>query len=74
MATQKKSKIVWPARLVARRVVWYAPMNIAKIGSSFQQFWDYQPGMALLFVLGVGLFFYIVVDTWRLKHSHRRTH
>jgi len=49
-------------------------MNIAKIGSSFQQFWDYEPGMALLFVLGVGLFFYIVVDTWRAKHSHRRIH
>jgi hypothetical protein len=49
-------------------------MSTAEIGSSFQLFWDNQPGMVLLFVLGVGLFFYIVVDTWRLKHSHRRTH
>jgi hypothetical protein len=49
-------------------------MSIAQIGSSFELLWDYQPGMALLFVLGVGLFLFIVVDAWRLKHSHRRTH
>lgn len=49
-------------------------MSTVEIGSSFQAFWDNQPGMALLFVLGVGLFFYIVVDTWRLKHSRRRFH
>jgi len=49
-------------------------MSTTEIGSNFQLFWDNQPGMVLLFVLAVGLFFYIVVDTWRLKHSHRRLH
>jgi len=48
------------------------PMSIAEIGSSFQQIWDSQPGMVLLLGLACGLFLYIVVDTWRFKHSHRR--
>ncbi|MEK7706990.1 MAG: hypothetical protein AAB380_03230 [Verrucomicrobiota bacterium] len=47
-------------------------MSIADIGISIRQIWDSQPGMVLLFVLAVGLFFYIVVDTWRFKHCHRR--
>jgi len=48
------------------------PMSIAGIASSFQQIWDSQPGTVLLFALAFGLFLFIVVDTWRFKHGHRR--
>jgi hypothetical protein len=49
-------------------------MSSADIGSGLQQIWDYQPGSVLLLGLAFALFFFIVVDAWRLKHSHRRSH
>jgi hypothetical protein len=47
-------------------------MSMAEMSSNFQQIWDKQPGMVLLLGLAFVLFLFIVVDTWRFKHSHRR--
>jgi len=43
---------------------------------SLRYLWEAKPGAMILLVLGIVIFIFLVVDTWRHRkhHRHRRKH
>lgn len=41
---------------------------------TFQEIWENKPGAVVLFAVGLIVFVFLVVDTWRHKRRRRRHH
>jgi hypothetical protein len=49
-------------------------MDFYELSRGLHQLWENRPEALVLLVLGGVVFVFLVVDTWRHKHKHRRTH
>jgi len=47
-------------------------MDFYEVSRSFEQLWDNRPGAVILLSLGLIVFVFLVVDTWRHKRRSKK--
>ena len=49
-------------------------MDFYELFRGFKQLWENKPGAVVLLFLGIVVFVFLVIDTWRHKHRGKKPH